>query len=487
MSQLKKLAGQTVIYGLGHILSKGFYFIFLLPYLTKRLEGTYDYGLYNELYGYTSLLLVLFSFRMDTALFRFGSKTGSLQSAFSTALFPIVLLALSVLMFGYSFADDIAGMLSYPDKGFYIRWFATIVALDVLMLLPFARLRLENKAVQFTVFRFLNIIITIGLVLLFLDVGISDSLSFIPKLSDVEYVFFANLIASSAMFILMLPIFFKAHWRDVDMHSLKRMLAFAAPLVVVGAANSINQFFGVPLQKFFLGDAVVNNVAKGGIYGAAQKIASLVSLTTVAFNYAAEPFFFRHSANSDDKSIYGKIALAFTIVMGTIVLGIVGYFEVLKHILTDVDKYQSGFILIPILLLAYFFLGLYYNISIWYKLSDKTIYGAVISIIGAIVTLVISISLLPAIGIAASAWAALACYSLMCIVCYVLGQRHYPIPYPVGKILGIVVSIVALIYLLQMVNGFDIALIARLGINTLIIGAYLGSNYLLFGREIIRA
>ncbi len=471
MSKLKNLASQTVVYGLGHVLSRALYFIFLVPYLTKRLEDTYSFGVYNDLYGYSTILIVFLSFRMDTALFRFGSKAGSLQRAFSTALFPLILAGLCFVGLLITNNTSIASLLKYPDKGFYVSWFALIIGLDVLMLLPFARLRLEQKAKTFTFFKLFNVLFTILLVLLFLDIK-PGFLSFIPELDDVEYVFLANLIASATLCFLMLPIFAKARFKDVDLNQLKTMLVYTAPLVIVGAANSINQFFGVPIQKYFLGKSFVENVSSGGVYAAPQKIAALVSLVTVAFNYAAEPFFFRHAAHSDDRSVYGNIALGFALFMGFVVLGVLGFFEILKHI-TDVEKYQGGFKVVPILLMAYFMLGLYYNISIWYKLSDKTRYGAYIAIVGAGITLSVSIILLPQIGIIASAWAALVCYSTMVILAYYYGQKQYPIHYPVKALFGILSLVAVLLVCINHINGLDLSVLLKLCINAGILGIYL--------------
>ena len=478
MSQLKSLASQTVVYGLGHVLPRALYFVFLVPYLTRRLEDTLSFGIYTDLYAYSTILIVFFSFRMDTALFRFGSKTGSLQQAFSTTLLPVLIFAITMVTLGVLNRDWIADLLAYPDKGFYITWFAIIIGLDVIMLLPFARLRLEQRALAFSLFKILNVGLTIGLVLLFLETNLLASYAL--GFDDVEFVFLANLIASSLLCIAMLPILLKARLRDVDRPLLRKMLTYSAPLVIVGAANSINQFFGVPIQKFFLGGNTVENLSDGGLYSASQKIAALVSLVTVAFNYAAEPFFFRHAANSDDRSVYGNIALGFCLFMGLVVLGIMGYFEILKH-LADVTKYESGYVVVPILLLAYFLLGLYYNVSIWYKLADMTRYGAYISIVGAVITLAISIVLLPLIGIIASAWAALVCYGVMCILAYIYGQRYYQITYPLASIFTIFCLVVGGVILINQVNSLDLTVISKLAINSFLILGYLSIVWVKYG------
>ena len=206
--------------------------------------------------------------------------------------------------------------------------------------------------------------------------------------------------------------------------------------------RNINQAFAAPLQKYFLGDDILDNLANAGVYGAAAKLAILLNLFTTAFNYAAEPFFFNNSEREDAVEVYGKVALAFTIVACLAALGIIFYIDVVILLLGD--SYRSGINIVPILLFAYIFLGLYYNVSIWYKLKDKTYVGALISFMGAFITILISLLLLPKIGTVASAWAALTCYVCMVVVGYLVGQRYYPVNYPVFRILGYITITIVL-------------------------------------------
>jgi O-antigen/teichoic acid export membrane protein len=265
----------------------------------------------------------------------------------------------------------------------------------------------------------------------------------------------ANLIASATIFLFMLPELRKVQW-NFDWLVWKKMLRYAFPLVIVGIAGNINQVFAAPLQKFFLGEDTADNLAVAGKYMGPAKIALLLNLFTVAFNYAAEPFFFNNVGKENSEKAYGQIIHAFTIVAGTVMVGIVCFQEI--AILIIGKSYRGPQEIIPILLFAYFFLGLYYNVSIWYKLSDKTIYGALISIGGAIITLGISIGFLARVGYIASAWASLACFSFMLIAGYLLGQKHYPIEYPVMRILKL------------------ITLIAAAVIGTIVIKSYIGEG-----------
>ncbi len=450
MSLLRKLAGQTIIYGFGHILGRILYFLIIASYLSYKFADTKSYGVYTEMYAYASLLIVIFSYRLDTAFFRFGNQKKDLESAYSSSLIPVIFTTICFVAIGLSFSDGIARLLHYGEHISYIRWFIWIIAFDVILLLPYARLRLEDRPKLFVIYRLLNIFLSIFFILFFLqwvpwliDRGFSFFEYFTWFDEQVDYVFFSNLLVSGLMFLIMLPMLLKAKFSLVNKSLYKKMVWYAFPLIVVGVANSINQFFAVPLQKFLMADSIEKNISNAGIYAAPQRIAMLISIVTTAFNYAAEPFFFKQANKEERTDIYGEVAKAFVIVIGLVILILLFYFDLFKH-LVDVSRYAEGFVIVPILLFAYLFLGLYYNVSIWYKLADKTIYGAYISILGALLTLGISVYFLPKIGFIASAWAALSCYGFMVFLAYCLGRRFYPIRYPVGRILFYVLFIFGL-------------------------------------------
>lgn len=253
---------------------------------------------------------------------------------------------------------------------------------------------------------------------------------------ELDYVFLANLIASIGILVMLLPQMINIQWK-LDMSMLRKMLVYSLPLVIVGLAGNINQAFAVPLQKWFLGGDIVDNISQAGVYAAAAKIALLLNLFTVAFNYAAEPFFFNNASIDLKKEAYGKVALAFTIVCVVVILLIQSFGGLVPYLVGS--SYRQALHLVPYLLFAYLFLGLYYNVSIWFKLADMTIVGAIISTIGAVITLSISIIYLPQIGYAASAYAALATYAVMVFLGYISGQKYYAIQYPVSKILFYIV------------------------------------------------
>ncbi len=488
MSLLRKLAGQTIIYGFGHIIGRVLYFLIIASYLSYKFADTKSYGVYTEMYAYASLLIVVFSYRLDTAFFRFGNKKNDLEKAYSSSLIPVIITTICFVVVGMGLSEWIAKLLHYSDHVQYIRWFIWIIAFDVMLLLPYARLRLEDRPKLFVIYRLLNIFLTILLILFFLqwvpwfiDHGYAFFEHFLWFDEQVDYVFFANLLVSSLMFLIMVPMTLKAKISLIDWSLYKKMVWYAFPLIIVGIANSINQFFAVPLQKFLMADSIEENISNAGIYAAPQRIAMLISIVTTAFNYAAEPFFFKQANEEEKTGIYGQVAKAFVIVIGLVILVLLFYFDLFKH-LVDVSRYSEGFVIVPILLFAYLFLGLYYNVSIWYKLADKTLYGAYISILGALLTLGISVYFLPKIGFIASAWAALACYAFMVVLAYGLGKKHYPIEYPVGRILLYVVIIFALYQSSMWLAKTEVFSSFSLLINTLLLLVYLALVWFLDGK-----
>ena len=467
MSLIKKLAGETAIYGISHILSRILLFVVFTFYLTRRFEGdTSEYGIYTDMYSYAAVILTILVFRMDTAFFRFGSK-GDIQKVFNTGFIGVVGFCLIVLLLLLPNVDLLARFLEYDESPHYIKWFAYILVLDAITALVFARLRLQSRPYRFMLYKLLNVGLTLILVLGFLEF-LPNSFptefkrlnSFLGVSRQIDYVFFANLIASGVVVLAMLPEF-RSFRFNFDKKLFNNMLWYALPLVAVALAGNINQAFAAPLQKYFLGEDIMDNLANAGVYGAAAKLAILLNLFTTAFNYAAEPFFFNNSERKDSMQIYGKVALAFTLVACLATLGLIFYIDVIILLLGD--SYRSGINIVPILLFAYVFLGIYYNVSIWYKLKDKTYIGALISFLGAFITIGISLVLLPKIGTIASAWAALACYITMVVVGYFVGQKYYPVPYPVKRILT---------YL---------AITAFLALSVLYLRPVLGMSFVYFG------
>ncbi|HMQ47328.1 MAG TPA: polysaccharide biosynthesis C-terminal domain-containing protein [Saprospiraceae bacterium] len=450
MSLLKKLAGETAIYGTSSILSRLLNYVILTPYFTRVFQPD-EYGVVSDLYTWAALLMVLFTWRLETAFFRYGSEEGMLGKSFGTAtaaLFGITAMLTFVLVV---FAQPLANVLRYPQHPEYVVWFAFIMAFDALAAIPFGRLRLENKPVRFAIFKTLNILINIVFVFFFLELcpllaqaGYAGFENFYRPEDSILYVFVSNCIASLLIFFLLLPAYFRLR-QAVDMALLKRMLVYAGPLVIVGIAGVINQLIGIPMIKELASDDMEYNKNMMGIFSAASKIAVLMSLFTQAFNYAAEPFFFRNAARTDKKQLYAQVALAFTIAGSLVFLGVLLYLDIIQYFIGK--DFRAGLGVVPLLLLAYLFLGLYYNFSIWYKLADRTAIGGYIATIGAIITLALNYYLIPRWGYYGPGWAALACYFFMAMASYLTGRKYYPIDYPVGKMSVYILSCLIIYFL----------------------------------------
>ena len=484
MSLLKKLAGETVMYGVSSILSRLLNFVVLTPFFTRVFQ-TGEYGIVSDLFVYAGILIVLFTYRMETAFFRFASRDGNFEKAFSNASIAILATTTFFTLLLLAFLQPISEALLFPEHPEYIAAVIFIIAFDALAALPFARLRLENRPVRFAIIKTLNIIVNIIFVFLFFKIlpGLYESeaaraTSFFKDENRIIFVFVANLIASASVLVALLPMYRKMQWQ-FDKAFFKKMFWYAAPLIVVGLAAAINQLIAIPLLKYLLPGTVEENFSQVGMYSAAAKMAILMNLFTQAFNYAAEPFFFKNAQRSDSKQVYAHVAQAFTLVGAFAFLVILLYLDVFKLFLGK--DFREGLEVIPILLMAYLFLGLYYNFSIWYKLTDKTLMGAYISIGGVIITLVLNFMLIPnpSYGYVGAAWAAFGCYAFMAIAGYLTGQKYHPIPYPIWNIV---------LYILLSIGGYWLSeyfvaiaeptLFLKLLFNTLILVIFVGGIYL---------
>lgn len=489
MSLIKKLAGETMIYGVSSILSRLLNYVVLTPYFT-RVFIEKEYAVVSEMYAYAALLMVFFTYRMETTFFRFASGKDQIEKTFSTASISLLVSTACFVTLMLGFAQPLAEFIEYPEHADYVKWFVFIIGLDALAAIPFARLRLENRPIRFAVVKTLNIIVNIVFIFFFLELCptlIERGWTTLENIYDpnnrIAYVFIANFIGSLSVMLLLLPEYRKLKF-SFDSTLWKKMFGYAMPLVVVGLAAVTNQLLNLPLQKFFLDGSPDENQAQMGIYAACAKLAILMSLFIQAFNYAAEPFFFRNAERSDSKVIYARVGQAFALVGSLVFLGITLYIDVVKFFIGE--KFHAGLSVVPILTMAFLFLGLYYNFSIWYKLSDRTIIGAYISVGGAIITIIMNILLLPVIGYHASAWTALACYGFMAMASYWIGRKYYPIPYPMRRMFLYIGLSIGVYYLSVFVKDF-------LGghfwytvlVNTALLGVFLGLIYR-FEKETIR-
>lgn len=450
MSQLKKLAGQTAIYGLSSIVARFLNFL-LVPLYTYQFAPE-EYGVVTDLYAYVAFFIVLLTFGMETAYFRFSSKSDT-PKTYNTAIFWVSFLSLTFLLLTQVLASPIASVIHYPNNVEYIQWFGWILALDALSAIPLARLRQENKAKKFAFINLFSIAINVGLNLFFLvyckpivDEGESNFITdacYFPAIG-IGYIFISNLVASGLKYLLLLPVYLKARL-SIDKKTLGEMLIYASPLMLAGFAGIINETLDRILLKFLLwskGESYA--LAQVGIYGACYKITIFLNLFLQAYRYAAEPFFFAKSKDDDRKEVFAETMKIFVLISILASIGIVLYLDIALYFIGE--DFRSGAGVVPILLLANVCLGIYYNQSVWYKLTDNTRWGAYLAFIGAFITIVLNILLIPHIGYMGSAWATLACYFSMMVISYIKGHQVYPIPYDLKRI-GLYVSLAIAIML----------------------------------------
>lgn len=460
MAILKKLAGQTAIYGLSSIVGRLINF-FLNPFYV-RIFSEAENGIIYDLLSLTAFIMIIFTYRLETAFFRYSTEQGQKEKSFATALYSILGTSLILFIAILVFSGNIANLLKYPDHPEYIQMFACILILDALAEIPLARLRLEGRAKKYAMIKLLNILINFSLnffVLYFLPKSLIDpNYSFLQPLAKVfydptirvGYVFLFNLIASASTLLFLLPEY-KVSAKYFDKALLKKMLVYALPLVVVSFAGIINEMLDRQLLKYILPYSNEENRAQLGIYGANYKLAMLISLFTQAFRYAAEPFFFANAREKNAPKLYALIAKYFTITNLIGFLVIVFYLHFFKYYVgKEGSRFHEGLRVVPILLMANIFLGLYYNISTWFKVTDKTSHGMFIALAGAGITIGLNIWWIPVFGYMGSAWATLICYVSMTILSYVMGQRYYPVQYDWLGITAYISTAVALF----MVHGF---------------------------------
>ncbi|NTW32754.1 MAG: oligosaccharide flippase family protein, partial [Bacteroidetes bacterium] len=438
MNPIKQLAGQTAIYGISSIVGRVLTYL-LVPIYT-RVFIPEEYGIVNEMYAYVSLLIVILTYGFETGFFRFLQLEPDKKKVYSTALISLLSTSLIFVLFAIFFAQPIADTLRYPDNKEYVVWFSLIIALDALASIPFALLRSQNKAKRFATIKIVGIIVNVLFNLFFILLcpymkkhGImNDFVDLVYKGKvGVGYVFISNLISSGVTLLFLLPEILRVKYR-FDFKLWKSMMRYSLPLLIVGLAGIVNE----TMDRIFLKYLLPKNIGlfQVGIYGACYKISIIMTLFVQAFRFAAEPFFFSHAKNENAKQIYADVMKYFVIICTFIFLLVMLYIDVFKNFVGV--KYYEGLPVVPILLMANLCLGIYYNLSIWYKLTGQTKFGALISIFGALLTVVLNLWLIPIIGYMGSAWTTLICYATMMILSFIFGQKYYNVNYNMKKILG---------------------------------------------------
>ena len=477
MNPLKKLAGQTAIYGLSSIIGR--LLNYLLVPLYTRCFSTEQYGEVTTLYAYVAFLVVILTYGMETAFFRFSQKEQDKKSVYSTTLISLLISSSVFIILMFVNADSLAIALNFNGHPEYIQWFALIIGLDAVSSISFAKLREENKAARFALIRLLNIFINIGLNLFFIiycPFAIKNNLpstEFVQSIySDsvgIGYIFIANLAATIVTNLLLLPEMLSSSW-NFKLQLWKKMMVFALPLMVAGLAGVTNE----TIDRILLSHILPSNTAASqvGIYGAYYKLSIIMTLFIQTFRFAAEPFFFAQEKEHNAKNIYADILKFFTIITATIFLSVMIYYDLVEQFIGEDFHNSKGLVVVPVLLFANLFLGIYYNISVWFKLTEKTRFGAYFALFGAVITLALNFALIPSLGFVGSAWATLICYFSMTAASYFIGKKHYPIPYDFKRI-GLYIGTTLLLFVLSLYLDFG------MWINTLYIVIFIGVAYLL--------
>jgi O-antigen/teichoic acid export membrane protein len=483
-----------MIYGAGTIVPRLLNYLLLTPFYTRVfLQG--QYGVITELYAYVAFLMVLLTYGMETAYFRYASSENNSKKAYSTALVSLLTTTLLFIVVVLFLAQPIADLIRYASNKEYIIYFTFIVGIDAFTAIPFAKLRQENKPFRFAIIKIINVLVNIVLNFFFLIIcpillkhNPESVVRFIYSEDiGVGYAFISNLIASLITLILLFPELFRIKvYFDFDL--LKKMLVYAFPLLVVGLAGMVNDVSDKILLKYFVSippgtsDPGKYAMTQVGIYGANYKLAVLMTLFIQMFRYAAEPFFFTQAKNDRPQQVYSDVMKYFVISCLIIFMAVMMYIDIVKYFIGP--DFRSGLKIVPIVLLANLFLGVFYNLSIWYKLTNRTLYGAIIALAGAFITIILNVLLIPLFGYEGSAWATLICYLFMMVACYFFGMRYYPINYDLRSFFGYMTLSLSL-YGLSVVLKIENTII-RLIVNSFFMLAFLVTIFIIEKRNFMR-
>ena len=435
--EMKSLAKDTAIYGISSIVGKFINWL-LVPFYTFVLASEADYGIVTNLYAWTAFLVVVLTYGMETGFFRFANKNkNEADKVYSTTLTSVSFTSLIFAVLCVVFSQSIANKLNYPNHSEFIAMLGVVVAMDAFASIPFAYLRYKSRPIKFAALKLLYIVLNVSFNLFFflacpwIMTKAPDLISWFYNPSyGVGYVFVANILSTSIQTLFLLPYILNVKF-NFDSALLKKMLRYSLPLLILGVAGIMNQTVDKIIFPYLFPDKV-EAATQLGIYGACFKISMIMMMFTQAFRYAYEPFIFARNKDKNSLTTYADVMKFFVIFSLLIFLGMIFYLDVLKFIIKDV--YWEGLRVVPIVLWSYIFQGVFFNLSIWYKLKDKTMYGAWISIIGVVITFAINIIFVPIYGYMASAWASFACFSTMMLISYIIGQKHMRINYDLKSI-----------------------------------------------------
>jgi O-antigen/teichoic acid export membrane protein len=432
---LKKLASQTVIYGISSNLGR--FLNYALVYLHTAVFLPAEYGIISDFYAKAAFFNVLYTYGMETAYFRFVSKPeNDKQEIYSLVLSSLLTTSLFFSLLLTFFATFFAKLMQYPPSfGQYVVWFAWLFAADAIVAIPFARLRQENKAKLFAILRIISIVANVSLNYFLLWVLPNYFPQFYSEQIGIGYVFLANLLAN----LLVLPFlwqYFVDFKFTLHLEKLKPIFLYAYPILFTGFAGMINEVLSRDFIKYWLPEGFYagrSNLDAVGIFSACYKFSVFITLAVQGFKYAAEPFFFSKAADKNSPELFAKVTKYFVILCVCMYAGVSLNLDLLQHLFLATPIYAEGLIIVPFLLLANLFLGVYYNLSVWFKVTDKTYYGTLLGFFGAAITILGNLLLIPILGYLGSAITTLLCYFCMTAASYYIGQKHYPVPYKIGN------------------------------------------------------
>lgn len=488
---IKALAGQTVIYGLGTIVPRLLNYLLTPFYVRVFVSG--EYGQISELYAWIALLLAILTFGMETTFFRFSQKEDSGKVFNNAETIVLLITAIFLILYGF-FYKSFAELIHYEFNTHYVLLLGIIVAIDAAAAIPFAMLRKENKAGRFSLIKTLNVLTNIFFNILFLVIIPEKSMMIAERIfgeqtSLLIWVFISNILASLLNLILLSPQLSRLRI-SLDKELIVPMLKYSFPILLISLVGMVNEVADKILIKYLVTIpdettlAMMNITGEEyamqqlGIYSANFKLGVLMTIFIQMFRFASEPFFFGHAKDRNAPTLYAKVMTYFVIFCLLIFLGVMFYMDILQHFVgRNGSDYREGLRIVPIILIANMFYGIVFNLSIWFKLSDKTYYGTIIAVIGSIVTLLCFFILIPRIGYMGAAIAHLACYAVMMSVSYFWGQRIMPIPYQIGRIT--IYCIVAAILFFVSTLTSEMSALLKLSLNTMMILMFLGIVFIM--------
>ena len=452
MGKLASIFKDTAIYGLSSIIGRFLNYLLVPLYTAQLTAASGGYGIITNIYAYVALVLVLLTFGMETTYFRFTNKTHTdSETVYGTTLISVGTVSFAFAVVVLLLLNPISELMGYGEHPEYVGVMAVTVAIDAFLCIPFAHLRQQKKAMKFAALKLLNIVVSIALNLVYF---------YFMDGKDVAYAFYINLVCTVMLAVCLITEYTGFRWK-LDTKLLRTMLSYSWPILVLGIAGILNQAADKMLFPYLYKGADMQ--AQLGIYGACSKIAMIMAMITQAFRFAYEPIVFAGVKDKDQHEMYAQAMKYFIIFTLLAFLMVVGYLDVLKYIIGA--DYWVGLRVVPIVMAAEIMMGIYFNLSFWYKVIDKTIWGAIFSGIGVAVLLAINAIFVPQYGYMACAWGGFAGYGVAMLISYVVGQKYYPIDYPL-KDIGIYVTLALVAFFVMTVVRDSQPLWFSLAVNT---------------------